>query len=127
VRIERGFPDGTIIENSKRVVKDTGNGDLLVEPEVIGSEDLINQYQSGYRCLKCHGVVDQPFPEVCPAEDKTRPNGWKCGYRMRDRQAADFAGTRGEGYWGPTPLSHFDDERERERWTPKSGIWVPGQ
>jgi hypothetical protein len=125
--IERGFPAGTIIENSKRVLQDTGTGEHLVEPEVIGSEDLINQYQAGYRCLKCHGVVDTPFPEVCPAEDKTRPNGWTCGYRMRDRQPAEFANTRGEGYWGPTPLSAFDDEREREAFRKRAGIWVPGQ
>jgi hypothetical protein len=125
--IERGFPAGTIIENSKRVLQDTGTGEHLVEPEVIGSEDLINQYQAGYRCLKCHGVVPTPFPEVCPAEDKTRPNGWKCGYRMRDRQPAEFANTRGEGYWGPTPLSAFDDEREREAFRKRAGIWVPGQ
>jgi hypothetical protein len=126
LRIERGFPAGTIIENSKRVIKDTSTGEHLVEPEVIGSEDLINQYQAGYRCLKCHGVQDEPFPEVCKVKD-VRGGTWACGYRMRDRQATDFANSRGEGYWGPTPLSVFDDERERERWTPRSGIWVPGQ
>ena len=126
--IEPGFPAGTIIENSNRVVQNTVDGSLTVEAEVIGSEDFVNQYQQGYRCLKCHGVQDEPFPEVCKARD-VKGGGWACGYRMRDRQPTEFANTRGEGYWGPTPLSVFDDEREREAWKPagSSRIWVPGQ
>jgi hypothetical protein len=125
--IDPGFPEGTIIEHSNRVVKDTTDGTHRVEPEVIGSPEFIDQYQSGYRCLVCHGVQDEPFPKVCKHRDVTDPDGWKCGYEMRARQAADFAATRGEGYWGPTPLDALDDERERENWKPATSILLPGK
>jgi hypothetical protein len=45
---------------------------------------------------------------------------------MRDDQARRFEREYGgEGYWGPTPMDVYDDEREREAWVPKSGIYLP--
>jgi hypothetical protein len=122
--IDPGFPPGTIWENSNEVYRD--GQELRVRAEVVTDTETVEQYRQGYRCLQCHGVQDEPFPEVCKSRD-VKGGSWACGYRMRDEQAARFEREYGgEGYWGPTPYEAFDDEREREAWTPKSGIWVPG-
>lgn len=126
--IDRGFPKGTIIENSNRVIRDTATGEQYVAAEVISDRETIEQYRQGYRCLQCHGVQSEPFPEVCEAKD-VKGGTWECGYRMRADQAERFEREYGgEGYWGPTPLDVYDDEREREAWKPagSSRIWVPG-
>jgi hypothetical protein len=101
------------------------DGELRVAPEVISDRETIEQYRQGYRCLACHGVQDEPFPEVCKSRD-VKGGTWACGYRMRDDQARRFeAEYGGEGYWGPTPLDVFEEEREREAWVPKDGIYLP--
>ena len=125
-RPKPGFPPGTIFENSNRVYRDS-EGRLMVAAEVITDRDTVEQYRQGYRCLACHGIQDEPFPEVCKVKD-VKGGSWACGYRMRGDQARRFeAEYGGEGYWGPTPLSVFDEEREREAWTPKTQILLPGQ
>lgn len=124
--IDRSMGEGVIVENSDMLV--TVDGELRVATNIVASEDTINQYREGYRCMECHAIQDEPFPKVCKARDVTVPDGWRCGYEMRADQAMRFQREfKGEQYYGPTPLSQFDDEREREAWKPKTGILLPGK
>lgn len=124
-RFERGFPAETIFENSREVYIDE-QGVPRSGINIAGSAELVEQYRQGYRCLRCHHVQSVAFPEECEARDKTVGGTWKCGFRMRDDQIRFLeAEHQGEHRYGPTPLSAFDDEREREAWVPKTGIYLP--
>lgn len=124
-RIARGLGAETIVEGSNEVYVDP-DGTPRQGVMIAGSPELIEEYRSGYRCLRCHGAQSEPFPEVCEVRD-IRGGDWRCGFRIRDNQLryleAEF---RGSHRYGPTPDHLLEDEREREAWTKRSGIWVPG-
>ena len=124
MRLDPGMGEETIIENSNAVY--AVEGELRVGTNIVGSRDLINQYQQGYRCMQCHGVQDEPFPEVCKYRDRSVGGTWACGYRMRAEQAERFAKEfNGEQWYGPSPDDGGDYEREFWKPAGDSRIWVP--
>lgn len=95
---------------------------------VVVGEDVVEQYRTGYRCLRCHGIQDEPFPEVCKARDLT--GTWRCGFEMRDNQIRFLENEhRGSEWYGPSPdlRDVWDDQDERENFQKRTGIWVPGK
>lgn len=121
-RIERGLGEHVVVEGSHEVYLD-GDGTPRQGVTVAVSPEQIEQYRQGYRCIRCHGVQSEPFPEVCEAEDRT--GTWRCGFPMRTHQLARYEAEHRVQRYGPTPLD--EEERERERWKPRgqSGIWLP--
>lgn len=82
------------------------------------TEEEHGQVRSGYRCLQCMGVQEEPFPEVCEEPF--------CDFEIRKYQLARYEREyEGERWYGPTPDSVFDEERERERWLRRKGVWLP--
>ena len=124
-RFERGMPEA-IVENSREVFFDEEgvprSGINLALPA-----DRVEEYRQGYRCVKCHGVQSEAFPEVCEAADRSPGGTWKCGFRMRDDQVRILeAQHQGEQYYGPTPLEPYREQWEREDWVKKEGrVWIP--
>jgi hypothetical protein len=118
--IERGLGAETIIDNSNRVR--VIDGEPRIEPEVVISREKFEEYREGRRCLRCHGVQDEPFPEVCKVRDLT--GSWRCGFRMKDDQLRylenEFGGER---WYGPSPDHDYDPELEN--WKAATGIWLP--
>lgn len=115
MRIEPGLGE-TIVEGAR-----TGslvNGVPRQDVNLVVSEEIFQQYRQGYRCLKCYGVQSQPFPEECEEPF--------CSFGIKENQLryleAEF---QGEEFYGPTPDDVLDEEREREQWTKRSGIYVP--
>lgn len=126
-RFDRGLGAETIVENSHEVFVD-GEGNARSGVNIAGSQDLFEQYRSGYRCLRCHGVQSEPFPEVCETRDLSPGGTWRCGFTMRSDQLrfleAEF---QGEHRYGPTPLSEMEEQWEQDDWVKPTGrIWVPG-
>lgn len=118
-RINPGMPD-TIVERTPSE-RWTINGRTTAGVNMVVSPEVFEQYRTGYRCLRCHAVQDEPFPEVCI--EASHPDGI-CRYPIRERQAAELAKEhRGEERYGPSPLE-FDDERDE--WAERNGIWLPG-
>ncbi len=93
--------------------------DLILAPEQF------EQYRTGYRCPRCHSVQSQAFPEEC--ETVWRDTGEKCGFRIKDdlHKWLEFE-FRGEETLWPDREDAINDDREREDWTPATGIWLPG-
>ena len=82
--------------------------------------DEVERIRQGYKCIACMEPFETAFPERCNF----------CGYAVAADQVRRFGVEyAGEKRYGPTPLSEVDemfgDERERESWKPRSGIWVP--
>ncbi len=75
------------------------------------------EYRQGYRCIKCHAAQQSAFPEECVE--------WYCRFRMREHQL-EVIEFEHRGEMEPWPQPELD-EREREAWTPRNGIWVPGK
>lgn len=124
-RFERGFGPETIVENSNEVFVD-GKGVARSGVNIAGSKDLFEQYRSGYRCLRCHHVQEEAFPEVCEMRDTSPGGTWRCGFRIRDDQLRMLeVEYQGEHRYGPTPLSEMEEQWEEDDWKPKTGIWLP--
>lgn len=124
-RFERGLGADTIVENSHEVFVD-GHGVARSGVNIAGSPELIEQYRQGYRCLVCHHVQTEAFPEVCEAADRSPGGTWRCGFRIRDEQVRRLElEHQGEHRYGPSPLDGHEEQWERDDWTPKTGIWVP--
>jgi hypothetical protein len=111
-----------IVESAPEVYEVNGR-EVLGINKVVPAE-IFEQYRQGYRCLRCdHAPQEEPLPKHC-----IEPY---CRYEMRKYQLQDLEfQDRGSQRYGPTPLDEIDDmygdEREREHWHPKTGIWVPG-
>lgn len=116
--IERGLGSDVVVEDSNEVWPGQRRG-----VNIATSEEKLEEYRLGYRCLRCHGVQGEAFPEVCQVRDLT--GDWRCGYEIRKNQIRDFTNEhRGEHRFGPTPL---DFDYEQENFTKRTGIWVPGR
>ena len=116
-RLHPGLP-GAIITSSNEVYRDP-DGTLRLGHHLILTSEQFEEYRQGYRCLACHTVQDEPFPEVCKEVYK---DGGGCGYRMRDDQLRriefEFRGV--EDLW------HRDEEAERASRLEDAGLWLPG-
>ena len=114
---------GAVISAGNRVYRE--DGDWRVEMNITMPPDLFEQYRQGYRCPACHSVQSRAFPEEC--ETVWRDTGEKCGFPIKDRLndwiEAEFQGE--VSLWGDRD-SYIEDQREREDWVPKTGIWLPG-
>lgn len=85
---------------------------LLVNPEIV------EQYRTGWRCLRCHAPQEEAFPEICI--EGSHPDKI-CSYPIRRDQLRHFEKDyQGERY---CPADDYDDERED--WVRKNGILVP--
>jgi hypothetical protein len=88
----------------------------------------LEEFRQGYRCIACLGVQSVPFPAVCEQVWRASPGfpESRCGFEIRDRQMEVF-NFKFEGYEDLWPnRKGLDDEREREQWEPRNGIWLPG-
>ena len=76
------------------------------------------QVSEGYRCLSCMEPFEAAFPEKCPL----------CGFHVRENQTFELARQhQGERDVGPSPeWRALDEQRERESWKKRTGIWLPG-
>jgi hypothetical protein len=57
------------------------DGRILGETQIVWSEDEIERFRAGYKCVNCLEPQEQSWPENCPL----------CGYPMRTEQASFFA------------------------------------
>lgn len=82
------------------------------------SEEEFHQVESGYRCLNCMEPFSSAFPEKCPL----------CGFHVRAQQTFELQRQhQGEERYGYSPeYERLEEEREREAFKPRSGIWLPG-
>lgn len=119
--IQRGLGTDTIIEGSNEIIR--VEGELRQGVNVAMSPELFEEYRTGRRCLRCHGVQDEAMPEVCKSRDLT--GSWRCGFRIRDDQLRYLENEhKGEQRYGPSPDDDYD--YERKTWAKKTGIWLPG-
>lgn len=121
-RIEPGMPNA-VVRNSNQLYVDSRDGELYLGHNVTVTPDVFQQYVEGYRCIACHAVQSQAFPEVC---EEVYKDGGGCGFRMRDLQAErlqqEFQGE--DILWPDRPV---DEERQQWRPSPNSRIWLPGR
>jgi hypothetical protein len=102
----------------------TGDG-WVVPMKITMPPSLFEQYRQGYRCPRCHSLQSQAFPEVC--ETEWRDTGEKCGFEIKDKlnDWLEFEFRGEESLW-PDREDAIDEDREREDWRKKTGIWIPG-
>jgi hypothetical protein len=88
--------------------------------------ELFDQYRSGYRCPRCHSVQSTAFPVEC--ETVWRDTGERCGFPIKDKlnDWLEFEFRGEESLW-PDREDALGDEREREDWQARNGIWIPGK
>ena len=119
--IRPGIPE-MIVEPSTEV--HTINGREVRGVNKAVPEEVFEQYRQGYRCFACdHAPQPEPFPNAC-----VEPY---CRYPMKRDQLRDLEfHDRGSRRYGPTPFDEIDDmfgeERERESFKKRTGIWLPG-
>jgi hypothetical protein len=79
--------------------------------------ERFEEYRQGYRCMKCHAAQESAFPERCLE--------WYCRFPIAEHQLRliEFEHRGEKETWS----TGEDDDREREGWTPRASIWVPGQ
>jgi len=89
------------------------------------SPEQFEQFRAGYRCPRCFSVQSTAFPEEC--ETIWRDTGEPCGFRIKDKlnDWLDFE-FRGEETLWPDREDALDDDRERESFRKRTGIWLPG-
>ena len=120
---------GAVVRHSNEVFVES-DGQKRVGVKITVSPEIFEQYRSGYRCIRCHAVQDEPFPEVCQEVYKDRPHPepcmcghCRCGFQMRAKQMErltfEFQGE--ENLWPDR-----DDDEERARFElEKQGVWLP--
>lgn len=87
--------------------------------------ELFEQYRLGYRCPRCHSPQSQAMPEEC--ETVWRDTGQRCGFKIkRDLHAWLNEEFEGEEELWPDREAELADQRERENFKKRSGIWLPG-
>lgn len=122
-RIEPGLK-GVVVRPSNQITQ-TKTG-FRQEAEIVMPKETYEQYRQGYRCIKCHSVQSQPFPRVCEAKWK---DGGGCGFPMADQQMhhleVEFTGE--VDLWPEDREDWVQEERERENWQRKTGIWLPSK
>jgi DNA-directed RNA polymerase subunit RPC12/RpoP len=92
------------------------DGRWVKDAAIVVPPHVVEEITAGYRCLVCHDVVEEAFPEKCPV----------CGFPMKERQLEQLEKTNlGEMQVGPTPLDTLDEEREQEGWKKSNGILIP--
>lgn len=103
---------------------DNSTGTWREEIEAAFNPEDIERFRAGYLCLKCWESQETSFPEVCSLIG--------CGYRMRDKQAADLEKMLKPGIKqvGPTTsiaeeLDRLDDTHERRVHVPGRQILIP--
>lgn len=119
-RIEKGLGPETIVEPGNQVF--VVDGGPRQSANVVVSPERFEEYRTGYRCLRCHEVQDEPFPAVCRAHFRWADGEWRCGYEMRREQLAHLEAETTEQRYGPSP---DDFDYEQELWEPKTGIYLP--
>ncbi len=74
--------------------------------------------EQGHLCINCAEPLREAFPERCPL----------CGFHVkRDQIELLNREHQGELDLGPSPaMKALDEEREREGWKARTGIWLPG-
>jgi len=121
-RIEPGMPEA-VVRNSDELFVDSRDGELYLGTNITVTPEVFRQYVEGYRCISCHAVQSQAFPEVC---EEVYKDGGGCGFRMRERQSErvqqEFKGE--DILWPERPV-----DEERMGWRPANGsrIWLPGR
>jgi hypothetical protein len=101
-RIEPGMPDAVVLNDDKLYA--WGDGTLRRGSNILLPKETIEQYRQGYRCIRCHGVQDEPFPRECQQPF--------CRFPMRDRQL-DLLAVEDGGEMDPWPNRRTD-------------MWLPG-
>ena len=82
------------------------------------TDEELSQVKQGYRCLNCMEPFEQAFPEKCNV----------CGFLVRENQSFELLRQhQGEIDSETDQWKQLDEQREREAFKPRSGIWVPGQ
>lgn len=114
-RMHPGLP-GAVVRPSDEIYPE--DGQLRVGVHITVPPEIFEQYRTGYRCILCHTVQDEPFPVVCKEVYK---DGGGCGFPMRDKQADRI----GFEFRGETELWP-DREEDVEREAFESRIWLPG-
>lgn len=120
---------GAVVRHSNEVFVEA-DGQKRVGVKITMSPEDFESYRTGYRCLVCHAVQDEPFPEVCQEVYRDRPHPepcmcgrCRCGFRMRDKQMErltfEFQGE--ETLW---PEQEDDEEHARFE-LEKQGVWLP--
>jgi hypothetical protein len=102
------MPD-SVVRPSNEIYRDA-DGDLRAGVHITVSPEIFEQYRTGYRCIVCHTVQDEPFPTVCKEVYK---DGGGCGFPIRDKQM-DRIG--------------FEFRGEVDLWPTRAddlGIWTP--
>ena len=118
-RVDPGLPGATVRHSNELFVEDDGK--IRVGTKITMSPEQFEVYRQGYKCMCCHSVQSEPFPEVC--ETVWRDTGERCGFPMRREQMRrleyEFQGE--ETLW-----PDFEDDDERARYDLKSkGVWLP--
>ena len=74
------------------------DGRVLGESEIAWSDEQIERFRAGYRCVNCLEPQERAWPERCPL----------CGYPIRTEQASFFA----REYGGEIELKRRDWSEE---------------
>ena len=117
-----GLP-GAVVRPGNEVHK-TEEG-WVVPMNITMPPELFEQYRQGYRCPACHSVQSTAFPERC--ETVWRDTGERCDFPIKDKlnDWLEFE-FRGEETLWPDREDALGEDREREDWVKKTGIWLPG-
>lgn len=98
-----------VVENDYETIY-REDGKLRPGAKKIMSPEMVEAIRQGYLCINCDEPQESPFPERCSL----------CGYRMGDKQQADFDEMfKGDKQLGPTlsvidALNENDLRREKE-------------
>lgn len=91
--------DPVLVEPDPDHLLVSSDGTVREHHNLILSEDMSGQVQSGYRCIQCLEPFEEAWPERCPA----------CKFAVRDKQAQRF----GQEYVGNIrvgPSTSIEDE-----------------
>ena len=118
---------GAVVQRSAEAT--VVDGQLREATKITMPPELFEQYRQGYRCPKCHSLQSVAFPEEC--ETVWRDTNERCGFKIKRDLGrwieAEFKGE--EELWPGRDQQEeaYAEQDERDDWTAKAGIWLPGK
>jgi hypothetical protein len=113
-RIHPGLPVKAVGSGNRYTVNDDRR---MVETVVEVGPEVWEQYRTGYRCVRCHAVQEEPFPERC-----IESQYGICHFPIRERQLEEL-----EWSFVGDVTHPGDPEVDWEKWDAEEGqqIWTP--
>lgn len=114
--------DDPVVEESLVWLTHTPDGRTFRDLDVSVSEDDYRRIYNGWMCAWCYEPWDTQWPSECPL-----PGCWSPKPMTEEAQRRYLHERFGYRWIGISRETYerWANERDREEWKPKTGIWLP--